>query len=277
MLSFIFVFLGLFVDIEITINCTQYAYSSPCSIPSSLILTVLCFFCLFSLLIYGFRIYFEMKRIEVSRNIIVKVCFRFPLDSFQMIIILFISSFTFFFRAIIEILFLFDVIELDFEFSFRFFSFTSQHFFEWQHASEWFASLRLVPLSPFFHHLYSTMYFFFFYFVTEITPLSILLLSTYIRTDSRKSKPRPDKRVVSTVYEPTSPRSSYNRHSVAQTPSMNSSGSRGDDVYTPVEVVSGCDVAAGVLIALAEHPAVLAYQEEEHVTSRVCAQTIELT
>ena len=121
MLSFIFVFLGLFVDIEITINCTQYAYSSPCSIPSSLILTVLCFFCLFSLLIYGFRIYFEMKRIEVSRNIIVKVCFRFPLDSFQMIIILFISSFTFFFRAIIEILFLFDVIELDFEFSFRFF------------------------------------------------------------------------------------------------------------------------------------------------------------
>lgn len=121
------------------------------------------------------------------------------------------------------------------------------------------------------------MYFFFFYFVTEITPLSILLLSTYIRTDSRKSKPRPDKRVVSTVYEPTSPRSSYNRHSLAQTPSMNSSGSRGDDVYTPVVAVSGCDVAARVLVALAEHPAVLAYQEEEHVTLRVCAQTTELT
>lgn len=193
-----------------------------------------------------------------------------------MIIILFISSFTFFFRAIIEILFLFDFIELDFEFSFRSLSFTSQHFFEWQYASNWIASLRLVPLFPSFTHLHSTMYFFFFYFVTEITPLSILLLSTYIRTDSRKTKPRPDKRVVSTVYEPASPRSSYNRHSVAQTPSMNSSGSRGDDVYTPVEVVSGFDVAAGVLVALAEHPAVLAYQEEEHVTSRVCAQTIEL-
>lgn len=32
-----------------------------------------------------------------------------------MIIILLISSFTFFFRAVIEILFLFDFIELDFE------------------------------------------------------------------------------------------------------------------------------------------------------------------
>lgn len=121
------------------------------------------------------------------------------------------------------------------------------------------------------------MYFFFFYFVTEITPLSILLLSTYIRTDSRKSKPRPDKRVVSTVYEPTSPRSSYNRHSVAQTSSMNGSGSRGDDVCTPVVVVRGFDLAAGVLVALAEHSAVFAYQEEDHVTLRVCCKTIELT
>lgn len=94
-----FVFLGLFVDIEITINCTQYAYSSPSSIPSSLILTVLCFFCLFSLLIYGFRIYFEMKRIEVSRNIIIKVCSRFPLrfpsddhNSLYLILYLFLPS-----------------------------------------------------------------------------------------------------------------------------------------------------------------------------------------
>ena len=64
-----------------------------------------------------------MKRIEVSRNIIIKVGSYVHLKSLQMIIILFISSFTFFFRAVIEILFLFDFIELDFEFvSFFFFS-----------------------------------------------------------------------------------------------------------------------------------------------------------
>ena len=93
-----------------------------------------------------------MKRIEVSRNIIIKVCFAFSSIRLQMIIILFISSFTFFFRAIIEILFLFDFIELDFEFLSLSFSFISQHFFEWQHASHWIASLRFVPLSLHRHH-----------------------------------------------------------------------------------------------------------------------------
>ena len=97
--------------------------SSLFNFQSSVILTMLCFFCLFSLLLYGIRIYYEMKRIEVSRNIIIKVGSYVCLKSLQMIIILFISSFTFFFRAVIEILFLFDFIELDFEFvSFFFFN-----------------------------------------------------------------------------------------------------------------------------------------------------------
>lgn len=39
--------------------------------------------------------------------------------------------------------------------------------------------------------MHSTMYFFFFYFLTEINPLSILLISTYIRPHANHSKPPP--------------------------------------------------------------------------------------
>ena len=46
-------------------------FSLPMLSPS-LVLTALCVFCLVSLLIYGGKIYKEMKRIEVSRNIIIK-------------------------------------------------------------------------------------------------------------------------------------------------------------------------------------------------------------
>ena len=103
-------------------------------------------------------------------------------------------------------------------------------------GSHLYASLFSAP--PLIH---STMYFFFFYFVTEITPLSILLLSTYIRTDSRKSKPRPEKRAVATLYEPTSPRSSYNRHAAVRAPSVSSAGSRAEDVYPPVGEEGGVE------------------------------------
>ena len=57
---FVLVFLSLFFNVVITLNGIH------------LVLTALCVFCLVSLLIYGGKIYKEMKRIEVSRNIIIK-------------------------------------------------------------------------------------------------------------------------------------------------------------------------------------------------------------
>ncbi|KAK8822035.1 hypothetical protein WA538_000132 [Blastocystis sp. DL] len=142
-ISFFLIFLCLFYDVDIVLDGLH------CTI------ALLCLFCLVALLGYGFQIYKEMKQIAVVKTVIRK-----------MITIMLISSITFAFRAIIECLFLFDVIVLDFDETTN-------------------GNMHVIG-----SHLYaSSMYFFFFYFLAEINPLSILLLSTYIKPQARPKYP----------------------------------------------------------------------------------------
>ena len=98
-----------------------------------------------------------------------------------MFIILLISSITFFLRAVLEFLFVFDVIVLDFKYSLKLvLSSDTSHGNMHLIGSHLYVSFLLDSILK-----RRTMYFFFFYFLTEICPLSILLISTYIRPQAK--------------------------------------------------------------------------------------------
>lgn len=155
-----------------------------------------------------------------------------------MIIILSISSFTFFFRAAIEILFLFDVIKLDFEFlcmlrmTYSVSSNGNMHLI----GSHLYASSLWDTLLT-----HRTMYFFFFYFISEITPLSILLLSTYIRVN------QPSKQVQQVPYSSSNYGPSTTRQRRTISDLFSRRGSQSDDTFTPVFLIICVDVSSYLL------------------------------
>lgn len=161
-----------------------------------------------------------------------------------MIIILSISSFTFFFRAAIEILFLFDVIKLDFEFLYvlRMTCSVSSNGNMHLIGSHLYASLLWITVLT-----RRTMYFFFFYFISEITPLSILLLSTYIRVN------QPSKQVQQVPYTSNNYGSSSTRQRRTISDLFSRRSSQSDDTFTPVFLIT-CVDSSSYLLHCRLHP-----------------------
>lgn len=132
------------------------------------------------------KIYREMKRLDVSKNIIMKVqlIWLYNIDVYHYVdfILNLLPSncfgITICFRC-------------DCTWFWVFFLFFYQISDTTHGAMHLIGSHLYASYDSGYYIMYSTMYFFFFYFLAEINPLSILLISTYIRPHANHTKPPP--------------------------------------------------------------------------------------